>query len=67
LERWAFDVELFMIANHYKIPYTSLAVNWHDVDGSKLNVIEASITMTRDFLLVRLLYFLGIWKFSDSL
>jgi dolichyl-phosphate beta-glucosyltransferase len=33
LERWAFDVEIFMIANHYKIPVSEIPVNWRDVEG----------------------------------
>jgi len=67
LERWAFDVELFMICNKYKVPYAELPVNWKDIEGSHLSVVEASITMARDFLLVRLLYTFGIWSFSDSI
>lgn len=65
LERWAFDVELFMIANHYKVPYSEIPVNWRDVEGSKLNIIEASITMARDYILVRLLYLLRFWRYDD--
>lgn len=67
LERWAFDVELFMIAKHYKAPVAELPVNWVDVEGSHLNVVEASITMSRDFLMVRLLYLLRIWKYNDDI
>lgn len=65
LERWAFDVEVFILANYHKIPVAEVPVNWHDVDGSKLNVVSASLTMARDFLLVRVLYVLGIWKTDD--
>jgi dolichyl-phosphate beta-glucosyltransferase len=41
LERWAFDVEVFMIGNHYKMPVSEMPVNWHDVEGK--NVIEKSL------------------------
>lgn len=67
LERWAFDVELFMIAQQYKVPVEEIPVNWKDVEGSHLNIVEASITMARDFLLVRILYLLRIWKFTDDI
>jgi dolichyl-phosphate beta-glucosyltransferase len=67
LERWAFDVELFMISNRFKVPVREIPVNWKDIEGSHLNVVEASITMARDFLLVRLLYLFGIWSFTDSM
>eukprot|EP01016_Furgasonia_blochmanni_P056622 TRINITY_DN968_c0_g1_i2.p1 TRINITY_DN968_c0_g1~~TRINITY_DN968_c0_g1_i2.p1 ORF type:complete len:305 (+),score=104.14 TRINITY_DN968_c0_g1_i2:184-1098(+) len=66
LERWAFDVEIFILANHFNIPYAEVPVNWRDVEGSHLNVITASITMARDFVLVRLLYLLGLWKYNDA-
>lgn len=65
LERWAFDVELFIIANYRKIPVAEVPVNWQDVEGSKLNVVTASLMMARDYLLVRLLYLMGLWKIDD--
>ncbi|EGR27436.1 hypothetical protein IMG5_196190 [Ichthyophthirius multifiliis] len=65
LERWAFDVELFMIANYYKVPIVEVPVNWKDVDGSHLNIIDASVTMLRDFLMVRLLYLSQVWQYTD--
>ena len=42
-----------------------MAVEWHDVDGSKLNVIEASFNMFRDVLMIKFLYLVGLWKKSD--
>jgi len=36
IERWAFDVELFIIANKHKIKYVEVPVDWRDVEGSKL-------------------------------
>ncbi|KAL4511861.1 hypothetical protein ABPG72_012706 [Tetrahymena utriculariae] len=67
LERWAFDVEILMVGNHYNMPVAEVPVNWEDVDGSHLNVLEASVTMARDFLMVRLLYLLSVWKYNDSI
>jgi len=43
LERWAFDVELFMIANHHKVPYAAIPVNWHDVDGNLEKLLQIKI------------------------
>jgi len=65
IERWAFDVELFIIANHHKIPYIEVPVNWRDVEGSHLDVVDASTTMARDFIMMRVLYVLGLWKSDD--
>lgn len=65
LERWAFDVELFIIANHFNIPIKEIGVNWKEIAGSKVNVVDASLTMTRDFIMVRILYLFSIWKYTD--
>jgi len=65
IERWAFDVELFIIANYHKIPYVEVPVNWRDVEGSHLDVVEASTTMARDFIMMRVFYVLGLWKYDD--
>ena len=65
LERWAFDVELFIIANYRKIPAVEVPVNWQDIEGSKLNVVTASLMMARDYLLVRIFYLFGLWKIDD--
>jgi len=65
LERWAFDVELFIIANYRKIPAKEVPVNWQDVEGSKLNVVSASLMMARDYFMVRVFYLLGLWRVDD--
>jgi dolichyl-phosphate beta-glucosyltransferase len=49
------------------MPAAEIPVNWHDVEGSKLNIVQDSIKMARDFLLVRLLYILRLWKYSDDI
>jgi dolichyl-phosphate beta-glucosyltransferase len=36
VERWAFDVELLFIAQSYKMPIEEIAVNWTEIDGSKI-------------------------------
>jgi dolichyl-phosphate beta-glucosyltransferase len=53
--------------SYLKAPFAEVPVNWHDVEGSHLNVVTASITMARDFLLVRILYLVGLWKFNDDI
>jgi hypothetical protein len=44
-----------------------VAVNWHEVEGSKLiqsklDVVTTSITMARDILCMRLSYLLSLWQ-----
>lgn len=67
IERWAFDIELFVLCNILKIETSDVEVEWRDVDGSKLNVVDASINMFRDLLMIRFLYLLGVWKAADKL
>ena len=69
LRRWAFDIELVVIAEHFEIPMAEIAVKWHEVDGSKLatsklSLVWNSIGMLRDMICVRLCYALRIWKFQ---
>jgi dolichyl-phosphate beta-glucosyltransferase len=44
---------------------TEIPVKWEDVDGSHLNVIDASLSMARDMFMIRVLYMMGIWAGSD--
>lgn len=65
--RRAFDVELISLCDRLGIPMVEVAVQWHEVDGSKLitskiDVVTASLSMLRDMLCVRLCYVLGIWS-----
>ena len=67
LRRWAFDIELVVIAEHFEIPMAEIAVKWLEVDGSKLatskiSLLWNSIGMLRDMICVRLCYALRIWK-----
>lgn len=65
IERWAFDIELFVLSSIFNIQIGEVPVEWKDVDGSKLNVIEASLNMFRDVLMIKLLYVLRLWKKTD--
>lgn len=67
LERWAFDIEIIQLCRRLDIPVVEVAVNWHEVDGSKLitkklDIVTTSLAMLRDMLCVRLCYTFGIWK-----
>lgn len=53
------------MSNIFGVVIGEVPVEWKDVDGSKLNVIEASVNMFRDVLMIRLLYLLGLWKKTD--
>jgi hypothetical protein len=39
-----------------------VAVEWNEIDGSKLDVFTSSIQMARDIFAIRIAYMLGFWK-----
>lgn len=66
LPTWIFDVELLLLAKQLRIPVAEVPIEWHEVAGSKLNVMTASLQMLRDLLIVRGNHLLGRWKASPS-
>lgn len=64
VERWAFDVEMLYIAQTLKIPITEIAVNWTEIEGSKLVPFWSWLQMGRDLGLIWLRYKIGAWKIS---
>nr|XP_057942950.1 dolichyl-phosphate beta-glucosyltransferase isoform X1 [Doryrhamphus excisus] len=62
VERWAFDVELLYIAQSLKIPIAEVAVNWTEIEGSKLIPFWSWLQMGRDLIFIRLRYLTGAWK-----
>ncbi|CAB1316932.1 unnamed protein product, partial [Coregonus sp. 'balchen'] len=65
VERWAFDVELLYIAQCFKIPVAEVAVNWTEIEGSKLVPVWSWLQMGRDLLFIRLRYITGAWKLES--
>ncbi|KXN90673.1 Dolichyl-phosphate beta-glucosyltransferase, partial [Leucoagaricus sp. SymC.cos] len=66
LATWIFDVELLLLAKQLRIPVSEVPVDWHEVAGSKLNVVTASLQMLRDLLVVRANLLLGRWKAAPA-
>jgi dolichyl-phosphate beta-glucosyltransferase len=62
IDRWAFDVELLFLAARFGIPMVEVPVNWNEVDGSKIDVLQDTIQMARDIVAIRVCYMFGIWK-----
>lgn len=62
VERWAFDVELLYIAQRLKIPIAEVAVNWQEMEGSKLVPFWSWLEMGRDLTLISLRHMTGAWK-----
>jgi dolichyl-phosphate beta-glucosyltransferase len=67
LRRWCFDVELLHVSQRVgNIPVAEVGVEWHEVPGSKLSIIESSFSMARDLLVIRIAYAFGIWRVQDG-
>ncbi|KAI0364571.1 glycosyltransferase family 2 protein [Pilatotrama ljubarskyi] len=62
LATWIFDVELLLLAKQLGMPVAEVAIEWHEVSGSKLNVFADSLQMLRDLLILRANLLLGRWK-----
>lgn len=65
IERWAFDVELLYLAERFNIPIAEIAVEWHEVAGSKITPILSWIQMGRDIVLIWFRYTVQLWKDND--
>lgn len=66
VERWAFDVELLFIAQKLKIPVSEVAVNWTEIEGSKLVPVWSWLQMGKDLFLIWFRYLIGAWKLSKK-
>ncbi|KAE8743559.1 hypothetical protein FOCC_FOCC010806 [Frankliniella occidentalis] len=62
VERWAFDVELLYIAQKLRFPIGEIAVNWTEIEGSKVVPVWSWLQMGRDLFLIWLRYQIGAWK-----
>jgi dolichyl-phosphate beta-glucosyltransferase len=63
---WIFDVELLLLAKQMGMPVLEIPIEWHEVAGSKLNPVTASLQILRDLLIIRANYVLGRWKAVGS-
>ncbi|OXU26676.1 hypothetical protein TSAR_012574 [Trichomalopsis sarcophagae] len=64
VERWAFDVEMLYIAETLKLPISEVAVEWQEIEGSKIVPVWSWLQMGRDLMLISLRYKLGAWKIA---
>lgn len=62
VERWAFDVEMLYIAQTMNIPITEIAVNWMEIEGSKIIPFWSWLQMGKDLLFIWLRYRIGAWR-----
>jgi len=62
IAHWIFDVELLLVARMLAIPVVEVPVGWHEVAGSKINLVTDSIGMLKDLLILRANYAIGRWS-----
>jgi len=61
LSTWMFDVELLMLAQRLNIPVAEVPIHWQEIPGSKLRLLNDSLGMLKDLLILRANYVLGRW------
>lgn len=59
---WIFDCELLLLASLAGIPIREVGIQWHEVDGSKVDLVRDSIAMAVDLLVIRANYACGKWQ-----
>lgn len=62
LTTWIFDVELLLLAKQLSIPVVEVPIEWHEIAGSKLNVVKDSMQMLRDLVVLRGNQLVGRWN-----
>ena len=67
LATWIFDVEVLLLAKQLRIPVAEVPIEWHEVSGSKLNVVTDSLQMLRDLLILRANIVFGRWSAPPAL
>ena len=66
IDRFAFDVELCMLAQKNGIHISEQSVTWTEIPGSKVRICRDTAVMMRDILMTWLLYTLKKWKSTDN-
>lgn len=62
----AFDAELLYLAERFKIPLKEVAVNWQEIDGSKLTPFWSWLQMGTDLFLMWFRYAIGAWQIHEK-
>lgn len=62
IERYAFDVDLLFISQHFNFPVAEVEVVWKEIQGSKLPLFKSTLEMFFHLLKMKVFYSLGFWK-----
>lgn len=61
-EGWIFDVEILILAARQNVPVVEVPINWHEVDGSKMDLARDSVQMAIDLVVTRMAYMMGLYR-----
>ena len=61
IERWIFDIEILILCGIYEINVTEVQIQWHEVDGTKMDFLADSIQMLSQLIIIRANYYFGFW------
>ncbi|TPX43078.1 hypothetical protein SeLEV6574_g05248 [Synchytrium endobioticum] len=62
VEGFIFDIEMLLLASWNKIPVIEVPINWHEVPGTKMNLVVDSVKMAKDLVVIRTCYAVGFWQ-----
>jgi dolichyl-phosphate beta-glucosyltransferase len=60
-EGWIFDIEVLLLAGYKHIPVVEVPVSWHEVEGTKIDLVSDSIRMAWDLGVIRAGYAVGVY------
>ncbi|KAK6505780.1 dolichyl-phosphate beta-glucosyltransferase [Arthrobotrys musiformis] len=60
-EGWIFDIECLLIAEEEKVGVEEVSVTWHEVEGTKMNLVRDSVRMAWDLVVLRAAYAVGVY------
>jgi dolichyl-phosphate beta-glucosyltransferase len=56
---------MLLIGERLNMLIGEVPVTWHEVDGTKLNLLQDSIRMALDVVVIRLHHLLGLWRVRE--
>lgn len=67
VERWAFDVEMLYLAQSLGMPIEEVAVEWNEIEGTKMTPVLSWLEMGLDLITIWLRYTLGAWRIRGDI
>ena len=55
-KQFSFDLEILFLAKKLGFKIIEVAINWQNVEGSKVNIVKDSIKMFKDIFIIRLIH-----------